>query len=107
MKKIKIRKDDYVMVIAGVDKGNEGRVMAVDRKKGRVLVEGINKHVKHERPSQNNQQGGRIEQEFPIHISNVMLLDSDKNPTRVRLEKQEQGKRTVIKRISVKNNQEI
>ena len=78
----KIKKGDMVRVIAGGDKGNEGKVLSVDTKKHRVLVEGVHIVKKHTKPSLSNQAGGIIEQEAPIDISNVMLL-SDGKTTRV------------------------
>ena len=70
----KIKKDDLVRVIAGKDKGKEGKVLAVDTKNHKVLVEGVNKVFKHTKPSYQNQQGGIVEKEAPIDISNVMYL---------------------------------
>ncbi|MBR6173324.1 MAG: 50S ribosomal protein L24 [Eubacterium sp.] len=70
----KIKKDDLVRVIAGKDKGKEGKVLSVDPKNNKVLVEGVNKVYKHSKPNVHNQQGGIIEKEAPIDISNVMYL---------------------------------
>jgi large subunit ribosomal protein L24 len=81
--KLKIKKNDTVMVIAGNDKGKTGRVLEVNPDKMRILVEGVNVRVKATRPNPNNQQGGLIHQERPIHYSNVQILDTDKNPTRI------------------------
>ena len=77
-KKFKIRKDDLVEVIAGKDNGKEGKVISVDQKTGKVLVEGVNMITKHEKPSMANQQGGIIHQEGPIDLSNVMYLHNGK-----------------------------
>ena len=74
MSAMKIKKGDTVRVIAGKDKGKEGKVSAVDVKNGTVTVEGVNMHTKHTKPSAQNQNGGIITQEGPIHISNVMLV---------------------------------
>ena len=71
---LKIKKGDTVRVIAGKDKDKEGKVIAVDAKKNRVIVEGINKVTKHTKPSMANQAGGIVEQEAPIDISNVMYV---------------------------------
>jgi len=79
---LKIKKGDTVRVIAGKDKDKEGKVIAVDAKKSRVTVEGINILKKHTKPSMGNQAGGIVEQEAPIHISNVMYVHKEK-PTRV------------------------
>ena len=68
----KIKKGDTIKVIAGKDKDKEGKVLSVDTKAGRVLVEGVNMITKHAKPSAQNQQGGIVNKEAPIHISNVM-----------------------------------
>lgn len=74
----KIKKGDSVRVIAGADKGNEGKVLSVDTKNHRVVVEGVHMVKKHQKPSMMNQNGGIVEQEAPIDISNVMLLSDGK-----------------------------
>ncbi len=70
----KIKKGDLVRVIAGKDKDKEGKVLEVDVKNHKVLVEGVNKVFKHSKPTYQNQNGGIIEKEAPIDISNVMYL---------------------------------
>ncbi|OGU60551.1 MAG: 50S ribosomal protein L24 [Ignavibacteria bacterium GWF2_33_9] len=80
--KLKIKKNDIVHVIAGNDKGKQGRVLEIYSDKMRILVEGVNIRTKASRPSQENPQGGLIHKEQPIHYSNVQLLDSEKKPTR-------------------------
>ncbi len=83
-KKLHVKKGDEVKVIAGNEKGKEGRILAVFPEKERVLVEGINMRVHHDQPTQENPQGGRIEREVAIHVSNVMVIDpSTGEPTRV------------------------
>ena len=72
---IKIRKGDTVMVIAGDDKGKTGRVLSVDEVKRRVIVEKVNFVKRHTRARSQTQQGGILEKEAPIHLSNVMLYD--------------------------------
>ena len=74
MATLKIKKGDTVRVIAGKDKDKEGKVLAVDAKKGTVLVEGVNMIKRHVKPNRTNQEGGIITQEGPIHISNVMYV---------------------------------
>lgn len=108
MKKLNIRKGDEVMVIAGDDKGKTGRVLEVYPKKMQVLVEGINIHKKHSRPSQQDQQGGIKEISLPVNYSNVLLVDGDGNGTRTRtkIEVNKNGKK-VKKRIAVTNDKEI
>ena len=82
--KIKIRKEDSVKVIAGKDKGKTGRVLDVDRVKGKVLIEGVGMVKRHTRPNPSRQiKGGIAERESPIAISNVMLLTSGGVATRV------------------------
>ncbi len=73
-KKLHVKKDDIVKVISGTSKGVEGKVLLVDRKKNRVIVEGANIVKKHVKPSAANPQGGIEEAEAGIHISNVMLV---------------------------------
>ena len=72
MASMKIKKGDMVKVIAGRDKDKEGKVIAVNRKKNTLLVEGVNMVTKHAKPSMANQQGGIIHQEAPIDLSKVM-----------------------------------
>ena len=82
MATMKIKKDDMVQVIAGKDKGKEGKVLSVDAKNNKVLVEGVNIVNKHSKTSMQNQQGGIIDKEAPIDLSNVMYLYKGK-PVRV------------------------
>ena len=82
-----IRSGDNVVVIAGRDKGKSGKVLRILASKNRCVVEGVNRVWKHVRPSQRNPQGGRIQKDAPIHLSNVMPLDpSTGKGTRVRAE---------------------
>ena len=78
MSTMKIKKGDTVKVIAGKDKDKEGKVIAVNQKDGKVLVEGVNMLTKHTKPSVANQNGGIINQEGPIDISNVMYVHKGK-----------------------------
>ena len=82
MSAYKIKKGDTVKVIAGKDKDKEGKVIAVDTKNHRVLVEGVNMVTKHSKPSAANQQGGIVETEAYIAVSNVMYLHKGQ-PTRI------------------------
>jgi large subunit ribosomal protein L24 len=75
---LKIKKGDTVKVIAGKDKDKEGKVIAVDSKKNKVTVEGVNVVKKHEKPSVANQNGGIVEKEAPIDLSNVMYVHKGK-----------------------------
>src|SRR5256885_13714925 len=70
-----IKSGDMVMVVTGADRGRTGRVLRVLTDKNRVVVEGVNRVWKHVRPSQRTPQGGRIQKDAPIHLSNVMPLD--------------------------------
>lgn len=82
--KMHVKKEDTVIVISGKDKGKKGRVLEAYPRENRVLVEGVNMVKKHQRPTQQNPQGGILNQEAPIHASNVMLLDPKSGtPTRV------------------------
>ena len=78
MATMKIKKGDMVKVIAGTEKGKEGKVISVDQKNGRVVVENVNMLTKHTKPSMANQNGGIIHQEGPIDISNVMYIHKGK-----------------------------
>jgi large subunit ribosomal protein L24 len=81
---IRIKRNDRVEVIAGRDKGKQGRVLRVIADKNRVLVEGVMIVKKHVKPNpQRNIKGGIAEQESPIHVSNVMVIDAEGNKTRV------------------------
>jgi large subunit ribosomal protein L24 len=81
---MKIRKNDNVIVIAGNSRGKTGKVLKVYPETLRIIVEGVNIMKRHTRPSQRNPQGGIVQREAPIHMSNVMLLDPKLNqPTRV------------------------
>jgi len=84
MPKLHVKKGDLVMVIAGKDRGKSGRIIRVFPKKERVMVERLNMVKRHLRPSPTTGQGGIVEKEAPIHVSNVMIICSKCNrPTRV------------------------
>ena len=82
MSTMKIKKGDTVKVIAGKDKDKEGKVLSVDKKNGKVVVEGVNMVTKHARPSAANQNGGIIQKEAALDMSNVMYVYKGK-PTRI------------------------
>jgi large subunit ribosomal protein L24 len=98
-KAMHIRKDDQVMVIAGKDKGKSGRVLRTEPGRRRVWVEGLNINKRHTRPrsvkdTQKAQSSGIIDQEGPIDVSNVMLIDpTDNQPTRVGVRVADDGRR--------------
>ncbi len=83
MTKLKIKSGDTVRVIAGDNKGQEGTVQKVLKDKNKVIVEGVNLVSKHQKPSATNPQGGIVKQEAPIHVSNLSLLNSKGETTRV------------------------
>ncbi len=105
--KMKLKKDDTVMVISGNNKGETGRVLVVYNKTDRILVEGINIRKRHTKPNQENQQGGILSKELPIHISNVMIVDSDKNPTKLGFRKEEVNGKLVRVRYAKSNGKKI
>lgn len=82
MSMMKIKKGDTVKVIAGKDKDKEGKVLSVDKKNGRVVVEGVNMVTKHVKPSAANQDGGIVQKEAALDVSNVMYVHNGK-PTRI------------------------
>ncbi len=100
MSAMKIKKGDLVKVIAGKDKGKEGKVTVVDQKNGKVVVEGVNVVTKHTKPSAANQNGGIVTTEAPIDASNVMLVVGGK-ATRVGF-KVEDGKKVRIAKATGK-----
>jgi len=103
--KLHIRRGDKVRVLAGDDKGKEGKVLEVDRKKLRAIVEGVNMMTKHTKPSAGKPEGGITKVESSIHISNLMLIDpSSGQPTRVGRKPDEKGK---LQRYSKKTGEII
>jgi large subunit ribosomal protein L24 len=99
--KLHVKKEDTVMVITGKDKGKKGRIIAAYPRQNRVLVEGVNMVKKHQKPTQQNPQGGILDQEAPIHVSNVMLLDPKSGkPTRVGYKVLENGNKVRVAKKS-------
>jgi large subunit ribosomal protein L24 len=95
--KCNIKKEDKVKVIAGKDKGKIGKVLKVNRKKNRVLVEKVNMVKRHTRPSQQNRQGGIIEKEMPIQWSNVMVMcNKCVSSARIKMQRLEDGNKVRI-----------
>ena len=104
---MKIKKGDMVQVISGKDKGAQGKVIEAYPKRDKVLVEGVNRVKKHVANSYNErgaESGGIVSQEAPIHVSNVMILDSDGKPTRVGYRFDENGKKV---RVAKSNGKDI
>jgi len=105
-KKLHIRKGDLVKVLAGDSKGSEGKVLVVDAQKYRAIVEGVNKISKHTKPNAKNTNGGIVEQEASIHLSNLMLIEpANGTPTRVGRKVDEKTNRLV--RFSKKSGEVI
>ena len=105
MPKRKIRKDDEVVVLTGRDKGKRGSVLRVVTKTDRVIVEGVNVVKRHVKPTQADPQGGIVEKEAPVHISNVALIDPDTDrPTRVGYKTLEDGRKV---RFAVRSGEVI
>ncbi len=94
--KLKIKSGDTVVVISGEYKGNEGKVLVVDREKNKAIIEGVNMVKKHEKPSAKSPQGGIVEKEAPIHISNLALIENGE-PVRVGFEYRD-GKKVRVSR---------
>lgn len=83
MRKIRIKKGDYVQIVSGQDAGKKGKVLRILHKQNRVIIEGIQYIIRHTRKTEKNSQGGRVQKESPIHISNVMLYcPHTQKPTR-------------------------
>jgi large subunit ribosomal protein L24 len=105
---MKVHKGDTVLVISGKDKGAKGKVIESYPTREKVLVQGVNRIKKHTAVSQNErgaQSGGIVTQEAPIHVSNVMVVDSDGNPTRIGYRFDEETGKKV--RVSKKNGKDI
>ncbi len=104
MSGLKIKKDDLVQVIAGKDKGKQGKVLRTLPSKQKVVVEGINIAKKAVRPTQQNPQGSISSVEAPLHVSNVALIDpSTKKPTRVGYRVKDDGTKVRVARPSGKD----
>lgn len=103
--KLHIRRGDRVRILAGDDKGKEGKVLEVNREKRRALVEGANMMTKHTKPSAGKPEGGIMKVESSIHISNLMLIDpASGKPTRVGRKLNDKGK---LQRYSKKTGEII
>ena len=103
MGKIKIKRDDKVLVISGEHKGSEGKVIKVMRDQNKAIIEGVNMIKKHAKPSAQNPQGGIVEKEAAIHISNLSLTTADGEATRVGY-REEDGNKV---RFAKKNNEVV
>lgn len=101
--KLHIKVGDTVKIISGESNGQEGKILTIDRKKNRATVEGVNLIKKHEKPSAANPEGGIVEKESSIHISNIMIV-SDGDASRIGRKANEKGK---MVRYSKKTGKEI
>lgn len=81
--KLNIRKGDTVVVIAGDSRGQQGKVLRIDTRNYRAIVEGVNMVSKHTKPNAKSPQGGILKKEAPVHISNLMIVDNSGKPTRI------------------------
>ena len=100
---VHIRKNDVVQVISGDHRGARGKVLRVDPKRSKVVVEGVNMVYRHVRPTRRNPQGGRLQKEAPIHISNVLPYDSGAGkglPVHFDVVRDEDGKVTTKRRVT-------
>lgn len=105
---MKIHKGDTVLVVSGKDKGAKGAVLQAYPARNRVLVQGVNRIKKHTAISSNQrgaQSGGIVTQESPVHVSNVMVIDSDGNPTRIGYRFDDESGKKV--RVSKRNGKDI
>ena len=103
---MKVKKGDTVVVVAGKDRGAKGKVIAADPKLDKVLVEGVNRVKKHTRirtTQRGAKTGGIVTQEAPIHVSNVMVVDSEGKPTRVGYRQDENGQKIRVARSNGKD----
>ncbi len=105
--KLTIKKGDIVQVIAGNDKGATGRVLRLYPKTMKVLIEGVSIRKKHSRPSQKNQKGGIVSKEMPVHYSNVMIIDSDKQATRIGIRFEEKSDKRAPVRYAKTNDKSL
>lgn len=94
--KLSVKKDDLVEVISGREKGKKGKVLAVFPGEEKVTIEKLNMLKRHLKPSQANKQGGIVEKEGKLHVSNVMLIDSEGKRTRVKWKRLDDGKRVRV-----------
>lgn len=100
-----LKKNDQVAVITGKNKGKKGRILRFTKDGERAFVEGVNLVTRFMRPSRNNPQGGQVEREASIHVSNLMIIcPKTKKPTRIKTKLFEDGSKV---RVSVKSNAEI
>lgn len=95
---MRLRAGDKVMVISGKDAGTESRVQRVIPKEDKVLVEGVNTAKKHQKPRGQTMQGGVIDKDMPVHVSNVMIVCAECGPTRIGFRTDERGKHRICRK---------
>jgi large subunit ribosomal protein L24 len=103
---MKVRKGDTVEVIAGNDKGKRGKVISADPRRGKVIVEGVNRKKKHERirtTQRGAKTGGIVTQDMPINVSNVIVVDSDGKPARIGYRIDDNGQKVRVSRRTGKD----
>jgi large subunit ribosomal protein L24 len=104
MSKLKLKKGDTVKIISGESRGQEGKIMSIDLKKMRAIVEGVNMISKHSKPNAKTPNGGIVKQEGSIHISNLMFVEGGKT---VRIGRRVNEKTNKIERFSKKSKEAI
>jgi large subunit ribosomal protein L24 len=104
MSKIKLKKGDTVKVISGEARGQQGKIITIDLKKSRAIVEGVNMISKSEKPNAKNTNGGIVKKEGPIHISNLMFVENGKG---IRLGRKLNEKTQKLERISKKTKEAV
>ena len=105
--KMRIKKGEIVQVLSGNDKGVSGRVLEVYPSKNKILVEGVNIRKKHMKPNPKNQQGGIVSKEMPIDYSNVLIVDSDKNASRIGIRFEEKDGKSIPVRYAKTNDKNL
>lgn len=105
--KTKLKIDDEVIVISGKSKGSKGKILAYNKKNGKIIVQGVNMKRRFQRPTQENPRGGLIKVEAPLHISSVQFFDSkSKKPSRIKYTQDKNGNKNKV-RVAVKSGKEI
>ncbi|MBU1119033.1 50S ribosomal protein L24 [Patescibacteria group bacterium] len=104
MKKMRIKKNDHVLVIAGKNRGKKGKVLEVLPEKNRIVVDKVNKSFRNVRPKKEGEKGQRIEYFAPLHVSNVMIIDPKSNKqTRIGIKKLENGEKVRVSKKTGEN----
>lgn len=105
--KTKLKIEDEVIVISGKSKGSKGKILAYNKKNGKIIVQGVNMKRRFQRPTQENPKGALIKVEAPLHISSVQFFDSkSKKPSRIKYTQDKNGNKNKV-RVAVKSGKEI